>query len=70
MHKAIEDRLDSLEDRLYAVEQDVAVIRSNYVTREDLQKAMLEMTWRIIGFVLVSSSMLTGAVYYIARNVH
>jgi hypothetical protein len=59
-----------MEERLYAVEQDVAVIRSNYVTREDLQKAMLEMTWRIIGFVLVSSSMLTGAVYHIARNVH
>jgi hypothetical protein len=59
-------RITALEKDMATVKTDVAVVRSNYVTREDLHKELHSMTWKIFGF----ASMLCGVVYYIARYVH
>lgn len=77
----------SMLNRIVKLEQDVTelkkdmedlktavnVIRSNYVTRADLEelrtelhKTLMALTWRFIGF----NSLLVAVVYYIARNVH
>jgi len=58
-----------IESRLRKLEEDVAVIRSNYVTKEDLYKAMNSQTWRLATFVCVSNAALVGATYYVARYV-
>jgi len=54
------------KEELDALRAVVEVIRSNYVTREVLQRELHRQTWRMFGFV----SLLTAAVYYIARYVH
>jgi BMFP domain-containing protein YqiC len=43
----MEARLDRLEGRLTAIEADVAVIRSNYATKEDLAKLRDELRGEI-----------------------
>jgi hypothetical protein len=57
------------ESRLRKLEEDAAVIRSNYVTKEDLYRAMESQTWRLVTFVCGFNMALVGATYYIARNV-
>lgn len=73
----MEARLDRLEGRLTAIEADVAVIRSNYATKENLaelrtefHKAINEQTRKIIHFMTGIIVAVTGAVYFIARYVH
>lgn len=51
---------------LSTVVADVAIIRSNYVTREEFHKELHALTWKMYGF----GTLLTAAVYYIARYVH
>lgn len=58
-----------IESRLRKLEEDVAVIRSNYVTKEDLYKAMHSQTWRLVTSVCGFNMALVGATYYIARHV-
>jgi hypothetical protein len=58
-----------IEPRLRKLEEDVAVIRSNYVTKEDLHKALHDLSWRLITFVCGFNTALVGATYYIAHNV-
>ncbi|MGB9991644.1 hypothetical protein [Pseudoduganella rhizocola] len=58
-----------IELRLRKLEEDVAVIRSNYVTKEDLYKAMHSQTWRLVTFVCGFNAALVGATYYIATHV-
>jgi hypothetical protein len=61
----MEARVRKLEDDLAAVKTDLAVMRSNYVTKEDLHRELHATTWKIIGTFAV----LCGAVFWIARNV-
>jgi hypothetical protein len=44
----MEERLEKVEQRLTALERDVAVIRSNYVTKDDLHREMAALHDRII----------------------
>lgn len=60
------DRVNALEKDAAAIKLDVAVIRSNYATKEDLHKELHTMTWRIFG----AAGLLTAAVYFIARYIH
>ncbi|MGZ3181479.1 MAG: hypothetical protein ACXU8N_03475 [Telluria sp.] len=62
----LEQQFDVLLERLNKLEQQVAVIASNYVTKEDLERALHAMTWKIFGAMTI----LVAAVYWIARNVH
>jgi len=55
--------------RLAALERDIAVIKSNYATREDLHKAISDQTWKIIGTTVTFGTLLSGIVFFIARNV-
>ncbi|HZV64070.1 MAG TPA: hypothetical protein VFG03_04050 [Telluria sp.] len=59
------------------VKTDLAVILSNYATKQDIaelraelrvefQKEINALTWKMYGFATV----LVAAVYFIARNVH
>lgn len=57
-----------IEPRLRKLEEDVAVIRSNYVTKEDLHKAMHSQIWRLVTFVCGFNTALVGATYYIAHH--
>ena len=74
--EGMEARLLKVEERLAAVERDVAVIRSNYVTREDLQalqvalfKELNAQTWRLVTFVCGFGTALVAATYFIATQV-
>ena len=62
--------------QLTALEKDVAVIKSNYATKEDvtrlegsMHKELTAQTWRIVGFMVTFGTAITAAVYFIARNV-
>jgi hypothetical protein len=54
--------------RLTALGQDVAVIRSNYATREDLYQAINAQTWRLVTFVCGFGTALVAATYFIATH--
>ena len=73
-------KLESIAERtgtqLATLEKDVAVIKSNYATKEDLarvesamHKEFTAQTWRIIGAMLTFGALLSAAVFFIARNV-
>lgn len=62
----IESELAALNGEFTRVKTDIAVMRSNYATKEDLHKELHAMTWRIYGF----AGGLVAAVYFIARYVH
>ena len=67
-------KLEALADKagaqLATLERDIAVIKSNYATREDLHKAINDQTWKIIGTMVTVGTLLSGIVFFIARNVH
>jgi hypothetical protein len=60
----MESRIAALEKDMSSVKTDVAVMRSNYATKEDLHKELHAATWKIIGAI----ALLTGAVFYLART--
>ncbi|UTY59548.1 hypothetical protein [Massilia sp. erpn] len=66
--KDMESRVSRLEMDLAAVKTDVAVIRSNYVTKEDLQRELHNMTWKFVTFVCSFGTALVAATYFIARH--
>jgi hypothetical protein len=59
---------EKVEARLTALERDVAIIRSNYVTKEDLHKEINAQTWRLITFVCGFGTALVAATYFIATH--
>lgn len=63
--ETILERLDRIEGRLGALEKNVAVILSNYVTSETFHRELHSLTWKIFG----AAALLVAAVYFIARNV-
>jgi hypothetical protein len=76
----MEERMDRVEQRLAALERDVAVIRSNYVTKEDLYsqnaklieetyRAINSQTWRLVSFVCGFGTALVTATFFIATHV-
>lgn len=62
----IEERLGALEAELATIKCDVAVIKSNYGTKEDLQCELSAVTWRILTFVSVFNTMLVSATNFMA----
>ena len=64
----LEPRIARLEEDVAAVKMDVAVIRSNYATKEYIQKELNAQTWRLITFVCGFGTVLAGAIYFIAAN--
>jgi membrane protein involved in colicin uptake len=71
------ERITVVEKDMAAIKTDVAIIRSNYVTKSDLSnevaglrielhKELHVMTWKVIG----ASGLLAAAVFAIAKYVH
>ncbi len=65
-------RLEALAERnaqrLAALEQDVAIIRSNHATREDLRKELGALTWKLVSFVCGFGTVLVSATWFIATR--
>lgn len=57
-----------IEERLGALERDVAVIKSNYVTKGDLHRELNAQTWKFVTFVCTFNGILAGAIYFIASH--
>ena len=55
-----------VQARLAAIEKDIAWMRENFLTRDELERAINKLTWKMYGF----GTALVTAVYFIARNVH
>jgi hypothetical protein len=66
LRSEIQLRFSTIELRLTALEKDVEWIRSNFVTRDELERAINKLTWKMYGF----GTALVAAVYFIARTVH
>ncbi len=62
----IDERLGVLERDVAETRIAVAVIQSNYVTKEDLQRELNAQTWRFVTFVAALNSFLVGAIYFLA----
>lgn len=69
---ATKDDLHALQvatkENLHALE--VATMRNLQQTEERLYRLIQEQTWRYILSTTTVGTLLTGIVYYIARNVH
>ena len=66
-----------MEKDIATLVADVANIRSNYATKEDLAqlesamyKVINEQTWKLVTWTTGAMALMTTAVYFIARNVH
>jgi hypothetical protein len=55
-----------VQNRLSKVETDIAWMRSNFMTREELQKELRTLLWQIVG----AMAFYTAGLYFIARTVH
>lgn len=62
----LEDSAQETRDRLTRIETRLDA----FATREDLHKAINDQTWKIIGAVITLGTLLSGIVFFIARNVH
>ena len=70
--KKLEEAAEKTVERLTTIERDLAVVKSNYASKEDIKGISAELhrelhatTWKIIGTV----ALLCAAVFWIARNV-
>ena len=66
--KNMETRIEQLEKDMALVKTDVAVIRSNYCTKEDLHREISVQTWRLVIFTCGFGSALVASVYFIAKH--
>jgi hypothetical protein len=71
------DRFALVEKDIATLATDVANIRANYATKEDLAKlesAMYKVinaqTWKLVTWTTSAMAVMTAAVYFIAHNVH
>lgn len=63
----VEEKLDKVQFELDTVKADVAIIKSNYVTRADLHRELAAQTWRLVTFVCGFGTVLVTATYFVAR---
>lgn len=68
-YEAMKARIQRIEERLAHVETDLAVIKSNYVTKEDLHREISSLTWRLITFVCGFGIALVSSTYFIAAHL-
>jgi hypothetical protein len=63
----MEYRVKSLENAVSQIQQNMAVVRSNYATKEDLHRELHALTWKILlAFGLIGSAIST-VTFIIAR---
>jgi hypothetical protein len=67
--KKLEGMAEKTVDRLATLERDIAVIRSNYVTKEDLHREISAQTWKLVTFVCGFGTALVAATYFLATHV-
>lgn len=67
--KQMDSRVTKLETEVTALKIEVGVIRSNYVTKEDLHKEICALTWKLVTFVCGFGTALVAATFFIARHV-
>ncbi|MDN8617828.1 hypothetical protein [Variovorax ginsengisoli] len=68
----MEARVAKLEDFALDTRERLARIETRldgFATREDLHKEIGAQTWRIIGAMVTLGTLLSGIVFFIARNV-
>lgn len=65
---SMETRVKKLEDDLLAIKTDVAVIRSNYLTRHDLTEAMGAQVKWIVGTAVVLGGMALTIMTFVLNN--
>jgi hypothetical protein len=58
--------VSDIRSRLTSIETDLAWMREHCVSRDDLERAINKLIWKMYGF----GSALVALVYFIARNVH
>ena len=56
-------QLQRIYGTAWATKEDLALLKA------DVYKAMNEQTWKIIGAMITFGTLLSGIVFYIARNV-
>jgi len=66
----LEQLAEKTSDRLITIERDVAVMRANYATKEDLHKEINAQTWKLVTFVCGFGTALVAATYFIATHVN
>lgn len=64
----MDDQVDKLEAAVAVIERDLAVMRSNYATKEDLQREVGALTWKLVTFVCGFGTALVAATYFIASH--
>lgn len=62
---AVETRLTRIESKMdqSATKEDMALAKA------DLHKAMNDQTWKVIGAMITFGTLLSGIVFFVARNV-
>ena len=66
----LESLAEKTGERLYAIERDLAVLKANAATKEDLHKAINDQTWKLISWTTGLGAALVAVAFYVARNVH
>lgn len=61
----LEEFAQQTRDRLTRIETKI----DSFATKEDLHKAINDQTWKIIGAMITLGTLLSGIVYFVARNV-
>lgn len=61
----LEEFAQQTRDRLTRIETKL----DSFATKEDLHKAINDQTWKIIGAMITLGTLLSGIVYFVARNV-